>query len=209
MELLKNMKWRYATKAYDATKKVSDSDLAKIKEAIQLAATSFGLQLFKVLVVENPDTRAELRKASWDQSPVTDASHLLVFCNYATAEDKHVDEYISLKAKVQGLNEADLKPYGDFMKGFIQPIPAEGQAIWTSKQTYIALANLLAACAELKIDSTPMEGFDAAVYDKLLGLSEKGLQASVVAPIGYRSTEDQTQHAPKIRKSIEDLFEVV
>ena len=209
MELLENMKWRYATKKFNAGKKVREEDINKIKESIQLAATSYGLQLFKVIDVKDESLREQLKPASWGQSQITDASHLFVFCNYSAAKDEHVDQYMNLKATTQGIDIENLKGYGDFVKGALAKKPQTDQQIWMAKQTYIALSNAMMACADLKIDSTPMEGFDPAAYNEILGLDNKGLQAAVVLTIGYRSEEDPTLNQKKVRKSIEDLFETV
>jgi len=206
MNLIENLKWRYATKKYDTTKKVSEQDIYQIKEAIQLSASSYGLQLFKVLDIEDKDLRDKLKPASWDQPQITDASHLLVFCGYADVKDEHIDEYMNLKADTQNLDVEMLKGYGDFVKGKMKEFPVEFKQAWTAKQTYIALGNAMSACAELKIDSTPMEGFEVAAYNELLGLSEKGLKADVVLAIGYRSDEDATQHSAKVRKPMDRLF---
>ena len=209
MELLDNLNWRYATKKFDATKKVSTADLDKIKEAVRLSASSYGLQLFKVLIVDTAELREKLEPASWGQKQITEASHLFVFCNYSNYEESQVDEYVGLKASLSGLNPEGLKGYADFVKGALSNHSEESYKVWTAKQTYIALGNLMAACAELKIDSTPMEGFVPEQYNEILGLSEKGLNAAVVAAVGYRSENDATQHAKKVRKSNEDLFEVI
>ncbi|MFT6442017.1 MAG: nitroreductase [Salibacteraceae bacterium] len=209
MELIENLKWRYATKQYDISKKVKDTDLEKIKEAIQLSASSYGLQLFKVLNIENKSIREKLKPASWGQSPITDASHLLVFCNYTDAQEKHIDDFLNLKAEVQGVEIADLKGYGDFMKSKMKEKSSDEISNWTSKQTYLALANALNACAELKIDSTPIEGFEQDKYNEILGLNEKDLSASVVVAIGYRNIDDNTQNAKKVRKPLEVLFEEI
>ena len=209
MKLIENLQWRYATKKFDATKKVSQEDLENIKEAIRLSASSYGLQLYKVLVIEDPDIRKALREASWGQPQITDASHLFVFCNYASVQEADVDAYLELKADTQGIDIKSLQGYGDFMKDKLVSLSPEVQKNWTVRQTYIALGNLLAACAELRIDSCPMEGFDPVQYDEILGLKEKGLTTAVVASIGYRSEEDQTQDLPKVRKSANVLFESV
>ena len=209
MELIENLKWRYATKQYDISKKVKDTDLEKIKEAIQLSASSYGLQLFKVLNIENKSIREKLKPASWGQSPITDASHLLVFCNYTDTQEKHIDDFLNLKAEVQGLEISDLKGYGDFMKSKMKEKSSDEISNWTSKQTYLALANALNACAELKIDSTPIEGFEQDKYNEILGLNEKDLSASVVVAIGYRNIDDNTQNAKKVRKPLAVLFEEI
>lgn len=201
-----NAKWRYATKKFDASKKVSAKDLATLKEAIRLSASSFGLQLYKVIVVENPEVRAKLKDASWGQTQVVDASHLIVFANQTTVTDADVDGYINNIAATRNVPAEALSGYGDYMKGAIGNMPEEVKPIWTSKQTYIALGNLLNAAAELKIDITPMEGFVPAQYNEILGLDKLNLNAALVAAVGYRHEEDATQHGAKVRKSNEDLF---
>ncbi len=209
MKLLDSLNWRYATKKYDATRKVSEENIDKIKEAIRLSASSYGLQLFKVLDIRSNELREKLLPASWNQPQVTDASHLFVFCGYSDVTNENIDFYLNLKSEVQGIAIEDLQGYGDFMKNTLGQQPAEAKQAWTAKQTYIALSSALAAAGELEIDSTPMEGFDPAAYGEILGLEEKGLQAAVVMAIGYRSDEDQTQHGAKVRKSKADLFEVI
>ena len=208
MQLLESLKWRYATKKFDPNKKVNPEDLEKIKEAIQLSVSSYGLQLYKVLIIEDAAIREKLKPASWGQSQITDASHLIVFCNYAQVKDENIEDYIQLKADTQGISVDALKGYGDFMKGSIGKMTAIEKSSWTAKQTYFALGNLLTACAELKIDACPMEGFEPNKYNEILQLSEKGLNAAVIAAIGYRSDDDQTQKSKKVRKPLERLFEV-
>ena len=201
-----NAKWRYATKKFDASKKVSAEDLATIKEAIRLSASSFGLQLYKVIVVENPEIREKLKEASWCQTQVVDASHLIIFANQTTVTEADVESYIQNIAITRNIPVDTLSGFSDYMKGTIKNMPDEIKPIWTSKQTYIALSNLLNAAAELKIDVTPMEGFVPAQYNEILGLDKLNLNAALVAPIGYRHEEDATQHAAKVRKSNEELF---
>lgn len=209
MQLIQNLEWRYATKKFDPEKKVSKSDLENIKKAISLAASSYGLQAYKVLIIEDPEVRKKLQPESWGQSQIVDASQLIVFCNYTNVDNQVIDDYLKLKADIQNLNLEDLKGYGDFMKSKITELPDEIMKAWTAKQTYIGLGNLLAACAELKIDACPMEGFSPEGYDSILNLSEKGLSAAVIATIGYRSEEDMTQHSKKVRKPIQELFETI
>lgn len=209
MELIKNLQWRYATKKFDTSKKVSEKELEQIMEAVRLSASSYGLQAYKVLVIEDEAVRKQLRAASWDQPQITDSSHLFVFCNYKQVNDQVIDEFIELNAGVKGIGSESLQPYADFLKNSLTSRSEDDLQVWTSKQTYIALANLLAASAELKIDACPMEGFDAAAYNEILGLNEKGLSASVVAAVGYRSGDDETQFAAKVRKMKSELFEIV
>ncbi len=203
---IENQKWRYATKKFDAAKKISAADLETLKEAIQLSTSSYGLQLYKVFIIENPEVRAKLQPVSWGQSQIVDASHLLVFANIVDVQENHIDDYVQNIAATRGLSVDDLKGYSDFMKSKIVSLPVDQKAVWTSKQTYLALANLMNAAAELKIDVTPMEGFEPEKYNEILGFNALGLNASLVAAVGYRHEEDATQHYAKVRKPIEELF---
>ena len=209
MNYLENLKWRYATKKFDSSKKISSEDLDTLKEAIQLSVSAYGLQLYKVIIVENTALSEKLKSVSWGQDQITAASHLVIFCNYTNVTDKHVDDFLNMTAKSQDIDVKNLSGYGDFMKGKINEMTTSESFNWTSRHTYLALGNLLNACAELKIDSCPMEGFESEKYNALLGLSKQGLNAAVIATIGYRSNEDRTQNRPKVRKSITELFEVI
>ena len=206
---IENQNWRYATKKFDATKKISNEDLSLLKEAIRLSTSSYGLQLYKVFIVENPEVRAQLQPASWGQSQIVEASHLFVFANYVDVQEKHIDQYLMNIAQTRAISLEDVKGYGDFMKNSLIGLPQDKKAIWTSKQTYLALGNLLNAAAELKIDVTPMEGFEPEKYNNILGLNTLGLNASLVAALGYRHEDDATQHLAKVRKSTEELFETI
>lgn len=199
-------KWRYATKKFDNTKKVSDADLNFLKEAIRLSSSSYGLQPYKVLIIENPEIREQLRPVAWGQSQITDASHLFVFANITNIGDNEIDSYIKNVGEIREIPVENLEGYANFMKSKISTLPTESKSIWTSKQTYLALGNLLNAAAELKIDVTPMEGFEPEAFNEILGLTEKGLNASLVATVGYRHEDDATQHSIKVRKSNEELF---
>jgi nitroreductase len=206
---IENQNWRYATKKFDTTKKISDSDLAILKEAIRLSTSSYGLQPYKVLIVENEKIRKQLQPVSWGQSQIVDASHLFVFANYTDINDTYIDNYVEDIAVTRGLSVGDLQGYSDFMKSKIVPMPKDKKAVWTSKQTYLALANLMNAAAEMKIDVTPMEGFEPERYNEILGLNASGLNASLVATVGYRHEEDANQFAKKVRKSEANLFEII
>ncbi len=203
---LENQNWRYATKKFDATKKISKENLDILKEAIRLSSSSFGLQLYKVIVIENPEVRAKLLAASWGQNQIIDASQIIVFANYTKIDDSDIDDYLKNVIETRGIPMEAISGYGDYMKGAISPKSSEEKNIWNEKQTYLALGNLLNAAAELKIDVCPMEGFMPSQYNEILGLDKLNLNAAVIATIGYRSNEDATQHYKKVRKSDEDLF---
>lgn len=201
-----NANWRYATKKFDATKKIKAEDLEFLKESIQLSASSYGLQPYKVLIIENPEIRAKLQPASWGQTQIVDAAYVIVFANELNVGNDQIDAYVKNIAETRGITIDNIKPYGDFMKSAITNMPEDAKNIWTAKQTYLALGNLLNAAAELKIDVTPMEGFLPEQYNEILGLAEKGLNAALVATIGYRAEDDDNQFNKKVRKSKEDLF---
>ena len=203
---LENQNWRYATKKFDATKKITDADLAFLKEAIRLSTSSYGLQPYRVFIVENPELRAKLVAASYGQAQVADASHLLVFANELNFGEVGIDQLAATICKTRELPLEAIQGYVDYMKGNITGLPEDVRNIWTAKQTYLALGNLLNAAAELHIDVTPMEGFVPAQVNEILGLDALGLNATLLAPIGYRHVEDATQHYKKVRKSNEELF---
>ena len=203
---LDHQNWRYATKKFDATKKISTEDLNTLKEAIRLSSSSYGLQPYKVIIVENPELRAKIQPVAWGQSQIVDASHLIVFANRTTINDTEIDAYCENISKIREIPLEALSGYQVFMKGKINELSEDAQNIWNSKQTYLALGNLLNAAAELKIDVTPMEGFSPVHVNEILGLDVLGLNASLIATVGYRHTEDATQHLKKVRKSNEELF---
>ncbi len=203
---LDNQNWRYATKKFDATKKISNEDLDTLKEAIRLSSSSYGLQPYKVIIVEDPKLRANLQPAAWGQSQIVEASHLIIFANETKIDDSTIDDYIKNISQTRNTPIEGLAGYGEFMKSKLTTLAAEEKNIWTAKQTYLALGNLLNAAAELKIDVTPMEGFVPAQINEILGLDKLNLNASLIATIGYRHEEDATQFYKKVRKSNEELF---
>ncbi|WP_396151122.1 NAD(P)H-dependent oxidoreductase [Flavobacterium sp.] len=205
-DFITNQKWRYATKKFDASKKISSEDLETLKEAIQLSTSSYGLQPYKIFIIENPELRAKIQPAAWGQSQIVDASQLIVFANITNFGETEIDSYIHLMAETRGITVESVKAYADFMKMKITGLPEEQRNVWTSKQTYLALANLMNAAAELKIDVTPMEGFEPEKVNEILGFPELGLHASLLATIGYRHKEDATQHYAKVRKPKNELF---
>jgi nitroreductase len=203
---LENQNWRYATKKFDASKKITAEDLSTLKEAIRLSSSSYGLQPYKVIIVENPELRANIQPATWGQSQIVEASHLIIFANETNVDDLAIDEFIKNISQTRNMPIEALAGYGDFMKSKITTLTPEEKNIWTAKQTYLALGNLLNVAAELKIDATPMEGFVPAQVNEILGLDKLGLNATLIATLGYRHDEDATQHYKKVRKSNEDLF---
>lgn len=204
--VIEHRTWRYATKKFDATKKVSDNDLETLMEATRLSASSNGLQPYHIYVITDTELREKLKPVSWGQSQISDASHIFVFANATNFGDELVDDYLTNVSKTRNIPAEGLKGYSDFMKSKLIDLPAETKNHWTARQAYIAFGNLMQAAAELKIDTCPIEGFESDKYNEILGLSEKNLNAAVVLAVGYRSEEDETQYLAKVRKSNKELF---
>ena len=205
MDLTKFYNWRYATKKFDSSKKINRKEMEILKESIRLSPTSYGLQLFKVFVIENKSLKSELKKASYNQSQISDSSALFIFCNYTKVKESDIDDFIKLKSSIQGLESSKLNKYGDFLKSTLLNKPENETAVWTANQVYIALGNLMTSCAALKIDSCPIEGFQSEKYNTILGL--KNMNSAVIAAIGYRSSEDKSQNEKKVRKKSNSLFD--
>ncbi|RBN50045.1 NAD(P)H-dependent oxidoreductase [Flavobacterium psychrolimnae] len=203
---LENQNWRYATKKFDASKKITAEDLSTLKEAIRLSASSYGLQPYKIIIVENEALRAQLQGAAYGQSQIVDASHVIVFANEMNFGEEGIVNFGKNISETRGIPLESIQGYVEYMKSNITGLPEETRNIWSSKQTYLALGNLLNVAAELKIDATPMEGFVPAQVNEILGLDKLGLNATLIATLGYRHDEDATQHYKKVRKSNEDLF---
>jgi nitroreductase len=203
---LEHQNWRYATKKFDASKIINTEDLNTLKEAIRLSSSSYGLQPYKVIIVENPELRAKIQPAAWGQSQIVEASHLIIFANETKIEEQSIDSFVENISATRNIPLDSLSGYSDFMKSKIVTLDNDSKNIWTSKQTYLAMGNLLNAAAELKIDVTPMEGFVPELVNEILGLEKLGLNASLIATLGYRHDEDATQYYKKVRKSNEDLF---
>lgn len=204
--VLEHRKWRYATKRFDSTRKVSEEDLQTLLEATRLSASSFGLQPYHIFVISDQGVKEKLRKASWNQPQITEASHILIFANTTDFGEELIDGYIQNVSATRNVPVEGLKTYSDMMKSALLPLSPEAKSHWTTKQTYIAFSNAMQAATELKIDSCPMEGFQPVEYNKILGLNAKKLNAAVVLAVGYRSQEDKNQHLAKVRKSKEVLF---
>jgi nitroreductase len=209
MQLIESLQWRYATKRFDPERKVSEEDLIKLRQAVALSASSFGLQPYRIVIVDEPETKRQLREVSYDQPQLTEASHVFVLAAKADMSSDYVEDYVRRIASTRGQEYDEVKGYGDYMKGSIGARSADFIQNWNKRQVYIALGTLLAAAAELRIDSCPMEGFQAEAYDRILGLAEMGLTATVILPVGYRSAEDATAGHKKVRLPEEELFVAV
>lgn len=205
-DYIDSLQWRYAVKKYSPSRKVSQADLEILKEAIRLSASAYGLQPYRVFIIENPALREKLLPAAYGQRQVVDASHLFVFASQTTITPDDINGFVKNIANTRHLTVETLGGFSDYLKNALVPMEEDAKKIWTAKQTYIALGNLLSAAAQLKIDAGAMEGFDPKQFNEILGLDKLNLNASVIAAVGYRDADDAAQHQKKVRKSTTELF---
>lgn len=210
--ILDNLKWRYAVKKFDATKKIPEQTWKALEETLVLSPSSYGLQPWKFFVVKDAAVRAKLRPASWNQSQITDASHLVVFARKATVTAADVEHYVQRIMQVRSAPAAMLEDYKNMMLGSVNNpagLPGGSMDTYTRSQVYIALGFFLFAAAQLGIDACPMEGFDPVKYDEILGLPALGYKATVVATAGYRASDDWLASLPKVRYEAKDLIATI
>ncbi len=199
--------WRYATKKFDPTRKIPPEIWQILEESLRLAPSSFGLQPWKFIVVNNPDIRAQLVEHSWGQKQVVDASHLLVLALQKHITEQDVHRYLERMATVQGIPLENLQGLGQMIKGFLtQPPYPLNLEEWAARQVYLALGQLLTVAAFLGIDTCPMEGFIPAKYDEILGLTDTPYRSVVVCPVGYRAADDKNAQRPKVRYEKNEVF---
>ncbi len=203
---LEHLQWRYATKKYDATKKLSDEQRHIIMEALRLAPSSFGLQPWKFIHVTNPETREKLKAAAYGQSQLTDASDIFVLCSLTNMDETHVDAYVQSIAVQRHLPQESLAGFREMLLGSIKGRSADTLREWNARQVYIPLGVALAVAAENQIDATPMEGFDPKQFDEILGLESLGVQSRVILATGFRSAEDEQQTWQKVRFDAKDVM---
>ncbi|WP_298493995.1 NAD(P)H-dependent oxidoreductase [uncultured Algibacter sp.] len=204
MDIIKQLEWRYATKKFDANKKLSKAKLNIITEAFNLTATSFGLQTIKLIVIEDKKLREPLVEASYNQKQVLDASHLLVICIQRDIEDTDVITYYNNIKTIRNTPDTILKPYQEDLINMMQSKSIAERQQWSTNQAYIALGNLMTVCAIEGVDSCPMEGFLPTKYDEILKLDEKGLKSVLLLPVGYRAEDDMFSILKKVRKPINE-----
>ncbi|MBS0188182.1 MAG: NAD(P)H-dependent oxidoreductase [Planctomycetes bacterium] len=203
--LLNNLRWRYAVKKFDAGRKIAPDVWRSLEHATIHAPSSFGLQPWKFIIVSDPAIRQKLREASWNQSQITDASHLVVFARLAKLSSEDVDRYVRRIAEVRGVEESSLTEYRNTMTGFALR-PNFDSGAWAARQVYIALGVFLTSAAMLGVDTCPMEGIDPAKYDEILGLGKTGFVTQVVATAGYRAADDAFAQHKKVRFHERDVI---
>lgn len=198
MQLIDDLKWRYATKKF-STKKVSSKDIETIVEAINLSASSLGMQTYRLFVIEDQALKKTLGEGSFN-TQIGESSHLLVFAAFDSITQETIDNYIQFVAREREQPVEELLGFKNNISSYLLSRTDEENFTWSSKQAYIGLGTGLIAAASLKIDATPMEGFDADKFDKHLGLKEKNLKSVVLLALGYRDQEsDFLANLKKVR----------
>lgn len=206
MSLIEKLTWRYATKKFDKTKKLTPFQLEELLHAVHLSPASTGVQSYKVIVVEDAATRAKLQQAAHNQPQIVDASQLIVFATETNLDAEYVKNYVDHVAKSRGVDRSNLEGYEQMINGNVSRMTEQQRINWSQKQAYIALGVLLTSAAELGIDACPMEGFIASQFDEILGLKEKNLTTTVLAAIGFRAEDDAFSKLNKVRKPEEEMF---
>ncbi|MBN8525781.1 MAG: NAD(P)H-dependent oxidoreductase [Planctomycetes bacterium] len=202
------LNWRYATKAFDPSRTIPADVWAALERSLVLTPSSFGLQPWKFLVITDKALREQLRPASWNQSQVTDCSHHVVFLGRTEMREADVQRLIDASAATRGIPAASLDGYKNMMlKDVVHGPRGKIAAEWSARQCYIALGQFMLACAQLGVDACPMEGFEPARYDEILGLAGTGYRSVVACPVGYRAAGDKYATLKKVRFPLAEVVE--
>lgn len=207
--IIEDLSWRYATKKFNSTRKLSAAQISVLKEGFNLTASSYGLQPVTLVIIEDKELRESLLPYSMNQSQVVDASHLLVFCTTKKIDSTYVRNYFDRVKDMRNTPDETLQPFKEYLLEHFKEMDEAAVALWASKQAYLAMGNLLTICATQKIDACPMEGFIPADYDRLLGLEEKGLQSVLIMPVGHRADDDPFATFAKVRKPLDQAIIVL
>jgi len=199
--------WRYATKKFDRARRIPAATWAALEEALVLAPSSFGLQPWKFVVVQDQATRERLSAAAWGQTQPLECSHYVVFAGRKGLDGGDIERFLARTAEVRRVPVASLKGFGDVIAGFAENARKQGFLdAWCAKQTYIALGQFMAAAALLGVDACPMEGIDPARFDEILGLPALGYGALCACAAGYRAADDKYASLPKVRFRAQDVI---
>jgi nitroreductase len=205
--VLRQFRWRYATKRFDATRKISPDDWRTLEQALILTPSSFSIQPWRFVVITDQRVKDRLVKVSWNQQQVADASHVVVFAARHNLNAEDIERYIRRIAEVRSVTEASLDGFRQMMLGsLLTPRPGFDGHEWSVRQTYIALGNLMTSAAMLGVDACPMEGIDPAKYDEILGIADGDYATLVVAAVGYRASDDAYARVPKVRFNPNDVI---
>ena len=206
-DLLQALQWRYATKKMDPAKAVPQEKVERILEAIRLTASSSGLQPYEVFVVTNPALREQIKPHAWNQAQVTDSSHLLVFAAWDNYTAERINHMFDLVNAERGIKNEGWEAYRQQLLNTYPQRDAETNYQHAARQAYIGVGTALIAAAAEHVDSTPMEGFDPAKVDEILGLRARGLRSVVMLPLGYRADAgDWLVNLKKVRRARQEFI---
>jgi nitroreductase len=209
-QLLTALNWRYATKFFDAAKKIPADTWQTLVQSLVLTPTSYGLQPYQFLIINDPAKRAELLSHSWGQKQVVDASHFVVFTARTEMKEADVDKLIQRTRELRKLPEGAFNPYRDMMLSDVVNGPRGKKAHeWAARQAYIALGNLMTCAAVLGVDACPMEGLSPVEYDKILNLAGTSYATVVACALGYRAAGDKYASLAKVRYETQDLVRTI
>lgn len=198
-ELLDTLNFRYATKAFDSSRKIPSESWQALESSLVLTPSSFGLQPWKFIIVESPELREKLKAASWGQGQVTDASHLIVFTARTDLSPQDIESWMQRLSEIQGAPMEKLAGFANVISSFSSAMDQTQKHAWNTRQVYIALGQLMTAAAFMEIDTCPLEGISTADYDEILDLTDSGYSTAVACALGYRSEEDPSASAKKAR----------
>jgi len=206
--LLSALNWRYAVRQFDPSRKIPPELWAALEEALLLTPSSYGLQPWRFVVVTDPEKKAALRVASYNQAQVSDCSHFVVFTvRRELLGSDYIEEHLARSSEVLGKPLDAFEKYGKMLHGALEKAHASGHLdAWQSHQIYIALGNFLTSAALLGIDACPMEGFSNAQVDDILGLADSDYCSEVCCAAGYRAASDKYATQPKVRLPRESVF---
>ena len=198
MNVIEALNWRYAVREF-SSERIDDRKIQELLTATRLSATSYGLQPYRLIVVDDIEVRRKLLAYSFGQQKVVDCSHLIVFAAKTQIGDEMVDHYIQSIASTRGRSINELTGLADHMKAVFADMSVEQKREWAHQQVYVALGTMLTAAATMQIDSCPMGGIEHAGYDEVLGLVELDLETSVICALGVRHPEDRNARLKKVR----------
>ncbi len=205
-DVIDALKWRYATKKFDPSRKIPDSVWSKLEESLRLSPSSFGMQPYRFVVVTDPAIKQELVGVAWNQRQIADCSHLVVFSRLKELNLEHVNRFVDIIAETRQAPKESLQALKDMMTGFVKNLSQEQLADWMAKQAYIALGNLMTVASTLQVDNCPMEGFVKEEFDRILDLPAKGCNSVVICALGYRAADDKYKDLAKVRFPSNELF---
>jgi len=206
MNIINSLEWRYATKKFDPSKKLSNEQVDTLKKAFNLTPTSFGLQPLKLIVIQNKELQEKFVEHSYYQRQVADASHLLVLCIEDDTTVDDVNAYFDLEKKVRKIDEDVISDFRKQLVDMYKNKSLEDKQLSAVYQTYIALGNLMTVCAIEGIDACPLEGFVPSKVDELLNLSELNLKSVLMLPVGFRAEDDVMNGMQKVRKPLNETI---